>query len=74
MVMTHTIINTAVTIIISSIFGYCVSVINNYKKKLKEKEKNEKVQNEALLTMIQSNLTNTYFVYNELNKICLICN
>ena len=67
--MTHTIINTVVTFIISSILGYCVSVIKNYKKKLKEKEQNEKVQNEALLTMIQSNLTNTYFVYNKLEQI-----
>jgi len=67
--MTHTIMNTAITIITSSILGYCVSVIKNYKKKLKNKENNEKVQNEALLTMIQSNLTNTFFVYNELNKI-----
>lgn len=67
--MTHAIINTTITFIISSILGYCVSVIKNYKKKLKDKEDNEKIQNVALLTMIQSNLTNTYFVYNELKRI-----
>ena len=67
--MTQTIINTAITFIISSILGYCVSVIKNYKKKLADKNDNEKVQNVALLTMIQSNLTNTYFVYNELKQI-----
>ena len=59
--MTQTIMNTVITFIISGILGYCVSVIKNYKKKLKDKEDNEKVQNLALLTMIQSNLTNTYF-------------
>lgn len=67
--MTNTIMNTAVTFIVSGILGYCLSVIKNYKKKLQEKEENEKVQNLALLTIIQNNLTNTYFVYNEMKKI-----
>lgn len=67
--MTHTILNTFITFLISSILGYCVSVIKNYKRKLQDKEENEKIQNEALLTMIQSNLTNTFFVYNELKRI-----
>lgn len=67
--MAHTIVNTAITIIMSSIFGYCVSVINSYKKKLQKKTDNEKVQNEALLTMIQSNLTNTFTSYSAKKKI-----
>lgn len=67
--MTHTIISTAITFIISSILGYCVSVIKHYKIKLNAKSENEKTQNIALLTLLQSNLTNTYFVYNELKKI-----
>lgn len=67
--MTHTIINTALTFIISSILGYCVSVIKNYKKKLNEKAKNENIQNLALLTLMQTQLTNTFFVYNEVKKI-----
>ncbi len=67
--MTHAIINTTITFIISGILGYCVSVIKNYKKKLKDKEDNEKVQNLALLTMIQSNLTNTYFERNKKKQI-----
>lgn len=67
--MTHTIINTAITFIISSILGYCVSVIKNYKKKLNDKSKNESIQNMALLTLLQSQLTNTYFVYSELKQI-----
>lgn len=67
--MTHAIINTTITFIISSILGYCVSVIKNYKKKLKDKTNNEQIQNIALLTLLQSQLTNTYFVYSELKQI-----
>lgn len=67
--MQHTIINTAITFVVSSILGYCVSVIKGYKKKIKEKSKNENVQNMALLTLLQSQLTNTYFVYSELKQI-----
>lgn len=67
--MTQTIIKTAITFIISSILGYCVSVIKSYKKKLKNKETNEQVQNIALQTILQSQLTNIYFVYQELGEI-----
>ena len=67
--MLHTIINTAITFIVSSILGYCVSMIKNYKKKLEDKTKNENVQNMALLTLLQSQLTNTYFVYSEMKQI-----
>lgn len=67
--MSHTIINTAVTFIVSSILGYCVSLIKHYQKKLNDRNKNENIQNMALLTLLQSQLTNTYFVYSELKKI-----
>ena len=67
--MSQTIINTAITFVVSSILGYCVSVIKNYKKKLTEKTKNENVQNMALQALLKSQLTNIYFVYNELKKI-----
>lgn len=67
--MWNTIINTVITIIISSILGYCVSVIKNYKNKLENNKKNENIQNMALLTLLKGNLTNTYFVYNELKQI-----
>ena len=67
--MTQTIINTAITFIISSILGYCVSVIKSYKKKLNEKSEESKLLKEALMTMLQSNLTNTYYVYENVGKI-----
>lgn len=67
--MTQLIINTAITFIISSILGYCVSVIKIYKKKLKEKDEESKLLKEALMTMFQSNLTNTYYVYENQKEI-----
>lgn len=44
------------------ILGYCISVIKNYNKKTK-------ANNSALKIMLQSNLTNTYFVYSTKKKI-----
>ena len=67
--MGHTIINTSVTFVVSSILGYCVSVIKNYKKKLKDKEQKEDIQNMALQALLKGQLTNVYFVYNELKQI-----
>lgn len=67
--MTQTIISTAITFIISSILGYCVSVIKQYKKKAEDKTENEKLQKVALQTLLKSQLTNTYFVYQELGEI-----
>ena len=67
--MEQTIINTTITFIVSGILGYCLSVIKNYKKRLKSKEVNEEIQNIALQTILQSQLTNTYFVYQELGEI-----
>jgi hypothetical protein len=67
--MTQTIISTTITFIISSILGYCVSVIKNYNKKIKEKETNENIQNTAIRTILKSQLTKTYFVYSEIKQI-----
>ena len=67
--MTQTIITTTITFIVSSALGYCLSVIRNYKKKLKEKNEESKLLKEALMTMLQSNLTNTYYVYESVGKI-----
>lgn len=67
--MTDTILKTVITFILSTALGYCASVIKNYKRKLKEKTDNEKVQNMALQTLLKSQLTNTYFVYSELKQV-----
>lgn len=67
--MGEKIITTIITFLVSTALGYCISVIKNYKAcKAKEKQ-NENVQNKALLMILQSSLTNTYFVYENLGKI-----
>lgn len=67
--MTQTIINTIVTGVISAILGYCISLLKNYKKRLEDKEEEGKMLKEALMTMLQSNLTNTYYVYENQEEI-----
>ena len=67
--MTQIIVSTTITFIISSILGYCVSVIKNYKNKLEEKNEESKLLKEALMTIFQSNLTNTYYVYENQKDI-----
>lgn len=60
--MASTVLNTAITFVVSGILGYCVSVINNYKKKLKNNDK-------AFLILLKSNLTNTYYAYEKIGEI-----
>ena len=63
------IINTIITFVVSGLLGYCVNALKNYKKKLKVKDEEEKLLRVALMTMLQSNLTNTYYVYSVKKKI-----
>lgn len=48
--------------LIPVVLGYCISIITSYRKK-------NKAINNALKIMLQSNLTNTYFVYSSKKKI-----
>ena len=63
------IISTVITFIVSTLLGYCLNAIKNYNKKIEKKESNEQVQNNALKIILQSQLTNVYFVYQELGEI-----
>ena len=63
------IIGIVVNFIVSGLLGYSANVIRNYKKKLKAKDEEEQLLKVALMTMLQSNLTNTYFVYSVKKKI-----
>lgn len=67
--MIQTIISTTITFIVSGILGYSVNVIKNYKIKLDEKNQESELLKEALMTMFQSNLTNTYYVYENQKEI-----
>lgn len=67
--MVQTIMNTIITVIVSAIFGYLIGRIRNYKKKLQDKHEESIMLKEALMTMLQSNLTNTFYVYDSKKKI-----
>lgn len=67
--MAQAIISTIITFVVSGLLGYCVGVIKKYKEKSKKEKDNENVQNIALLYLLQSQLTNTFFVYNEIGEI-----
>lgn len=67
--MVQTIINTVITFIISGVLGYTVRRAKEYKEKLKVKDEESKLLKEALMTMLQNNLTNTYYVYENVGKI-----
>lgn len=67
--MINQIINIAVNFVITGLLGYSVASIKNYKGRLKAKEKNEVLQNEALKTLLQTQLTNIYFVYADRQEI-----
>jgi len=67
--MIETIIKSAISVIVSVALGFCISKIKDYKKRLKKKDDENNLTKEALMMMLQGSLTNTYFVYNEINKI-----
>lgn len=60
--MTEQVIDIILKYIIPLILGYCINVIKNYKKKTNS-------TNQALKIMLQSNLTNTYFLYSKKKQI-----
>ena len=63
------IIAIVVNFVVSGLLGYSINIIKNYKKKLKTKDDEEQLLKVALMTMLQSNLTNTYFVYSTKKKL-----
>lgn len=67
--MIQTILTVSVSTITGSIIGYLISILKKYKESLKQKTENENLQNIALQALLKNQLTNTYFVYNELKKI-----
>lgn len=67
--MIQVIINTIISFVIGGILGYCVSLIKKYKKKYEDKTEESKLLKEAMMMLLQSNLTNTYFIYDSLKEI-----
>lgn len=67
--MFETVMKTIISLVVSGIFGYLIGRIKDYKKKLKENKEEADMLKVAMMTMLQSNLTNTYFAYEKMKEI-----
>jgi len=56
-------IMTIVSFVVTGLLGYFVGKVKEYKKRIQDKDIESKLLKEALMTMLQSSLTNTYYVY-----------
>lgn len=65
----NTIITTAISTLTGLAIGFLVSKVKEYKGKADKTKANNEVQNEALKLLLQSNLTNAYFIYEETQKV-----
>jgi len=60
--MTKEVILAVIKYLVPLIMGYLISLLRNYSKK-------DKLSQKALMTMLQSNLTNTYFQYEKKKQV-----
>jgi hypothetical protein len=67
--MFETVMKTIISLVVSGLFGYLIGRIKDYKKKLKENKEEANMLKVAMMTMLQSNLTNTYFAYEKMKEI-----
>lgn len=67
--MVETIIKSAIGFIVSGALGYCISAIKVYRGKLKQEQVRNKAIEEALMILLQTNLTTTYYIYEPNSKI-----
>lgn len=67
--MIEKIISTIITFLLTTMLGYCVSSLRTYKANAKKAKDNEEIQNQALKTLLQNSLTNTFFVYESMGEI-----
>lgn len=67
--MINVAITTTISVIVSGVIGYLIGLLNNYRKRLKSKQEEGEMLKTALMTMLQSNLTNTYYVYERERQI-----
>ena len=67
--MIEKIISTIITFLLTTMLGYCISSLKNYKESIKNAKGNEENQNQALLTLLQNQLTNTFFRYEKGKEI-----
>lgn len=67
--MFETVMKTIISLVVSGLFGYLIGRIKDYKRKLKENKEEADMLKVAMMTMLQSNLTNTYFAYEKMKEI-----
>ena len=62
-------INTGITFVVSSILGYCVSVIKNYKKQKNEIMDEFRKLKESQLMDMRSDLASKFYVYDSMDEV-----
>lgn len=67
--MFDTVMKTIISLVVSGLFGYLIGRIKDYKKRLIDKQEESEMLKTALVTMLQSNLTNTFYVYEKQKEI-----
>jgi len=67
--MWEKVLGIVVQFVITGALGYAVASVKAYRSKLKKKEVNEQLQNEALKILLQAQLTNIYFECADAQKI-----
>lgn len=63
------VVMTAISFVVTGLLGYFVGKVKEYKQRIKDKEEEGKLLKEALMQMLQSSLTNTYYVYENQKEI-----
>lgn len=65
----QTIITTTLSTLTGIVIGFLINKLKEYHNKIENNKKNNNVQNEALKLLLQSNLTNAFFVYDETKRV-----
>ena len=65
----QTIITTTLSVLTGLVIGFLINKLKEYYNKIENSKKNNNVQNEALKLLLQSNLTNAFFVYDETKRV-----
>lgn len=65
----QTIITTTLSTLTGITIGFLINKLKEYRNKIENNKKNNNVQNEALKLLLQSNLTNAFFVYDETKRV-----
>jgi len=60
---------TIISFVVTGALGYFVGKVKEYKKRIKDKDEEGKLLKTALISMLQNYLTNTYYVYENVEKI-----